>query len=149
MNRTRRTLLRAAAGAGALAVPVAGAPAASSKKQTHYVGEKPQGVPLFPIATSYGDLVFVSGHGVNDVHDVAEQTRRVLDKIRQALESAGSSMQNALKCTVYLADIRDYAAMNEAYRGSFGGDPPARTTIGIAAIPLEGCRVEIEVIAHR
>jgi enamine deaminase RidA (YjgF/YER057c/UK114 family) len=149
MNKTRRTLLGAAAGAGALAAPLATAAPANSKKQVHYVREKPKGTPLFPSATSYGDLVFVSGHGVNDVHDVAEQTRRVLDEVRQALESAGSSMQNALKCNVYLADIRDYAAMNEAYRGSFGDDPPARTTIGIAAIPLPGCKVEIEVIAHR
>jgi 2-iminobutanoate/2-iminopropanoate deaminase len=52
-----------------------------------------------------------------------------------------------VKCNVYLSDIAHYAEMNEAYRGRFGGQPPARTTVAVAAIPLKGCLVEIEVTA--
>jgi enamine deaminase RidA (YjgF/YER057c/UK114 family) len=52
-----------------------------------------------------------------------------------------------LKCNVYLRHLEDYAAMNEVYRGRFGAEPPVRTTIAVAGIPLDGCLVEIEVIA--
>ena len=58
-------------------------------------------------------------------------------------------MNNALKCNVYLANLDDYAAMNEVYRGRFGAEPPVRTTVAVAGIPLDGALVEIEVIAHR
>jgi enamine deaminase RidA (YjgF/YER057c/UK114 family) len=56
-------------------------------------------------------------------------------------------MSNVLKCNVYLRHLEDYAAMNEVYRGRFGAEPPVRTTIAVAGIPLDGCLVEIEVIA--
>ena len=58
-------------------------------------------------------------------------------------------MKNALKCNVYLSKLDDYKAMNEAYLGKFGTEPPVRTTVAVAGIPLDGALVEIEVIAHR
>lgn len=145
MKNTRRNLFGAALAGGVAAVP---AKAQSAVKKVHFKGPKPEGIPLFPGAVSYGNFVWVSGSGVNDTPSVAEQTRRTLAEIKELLEIAGSSMSKVLKCNVYLADIRDFAEMNEVYRGSFGPEPPARTTIGVAAIPLKGCRVEIEVLAH-
>jgi enamine deaminase RidA (YjgF/YER057c/UK114 family) len=132
-------------GATAAAAPLA---AAKSKKQAHWVRPKPEGTPLYSQALSYGDFVFVSGHGVGK-GTVQEQTKEVLGQVRACLEKAGSSMDKALKCNVYLARIEDYKPMNEAYLGMFGATPPVRTTVAVAAIPLDGCLVEIEVIAHK
>ena len=55
--------------------------------------------------------------------------------------------RKALKCNVFLRHLEDYAAMNEVYRGRFGPEPPVRTTVAVAGIPLDGCLVEIEIIA--
>jgi enamine deaminase RidA (YjgF/YER057c/UK114 family) len=71
----------------------------------------------------------------------------VLEQIKAALENAGSSMDKVLKCNVYLADLKDYAAMNEVFRGSFGENPPVRTTIAAAGVPGNSL-VEIDVIAY-
>lgn len=96
-----------------------------------------------------GDLVFVSGHGTNKVQGVRAQTEFVLSEIEACLKAAGSSMANAVKCNVFLSKLEDYQAMNEAYLGKFGPEPPVRTTVAIAGIPLDGALVEIEVIAHQ
>ena len=138
-------MLAAAVAAGGLA-PAAAAQGASQKKVI-FRGERPAN-PLFPSATVFGNMVFLSGHGVNDVQGIKAQTRKLLDEIEKILQMAGSSMQKVLKCNVYLADIRDYAEMNEVYRGRFGADPPARTTLSIANIPLKDCLVEIECVAY-
>jgi 2-iminobutanoate/2-iminopropanoate deaminase len=92
-------------------------------------------------------MIFVSGHGVNTSSDVRKQTAEVLDYIERSLRAAGSSMAKALKCNVFLRHLEDYSAMNEVYRGRFGPVPPVRTTVAVAGIPLEGCLVEIEIIA--
>ncbi|PJF26205.1 MAG: reactive intermediate/imine deaminase [Phototrophicales bacterium] len=77
---------------------------------------------------------------------VAEQTRQVLNNIKGILEAAGTSMDKIVKTTVYLQDIKDFATMNEVYASFFSGDPPARTTVEVAALPL-GALVEIEAVA--
>lgn len=133
---------------GALAVPAA-AQSNSRKKTVHHRGAKPSGTPLYSEIISHGDLVFISGHGTNKVSGIREQTKYVLDEIEACLKTAGTSMNNALKCNVYLASLDDYAAMNEVYRGRFGSEPPVRTTVAVAGIPLDGALVEIEVIAHK
>lgn len=135
---------------GALA-PVAAQSSQTSagKKTVHVRGSKPSGKPLYSEIISYGDLVFISGHGTNKVGGIREQTKYVLDEIEACLKAAGSSMNNALKCNVYLASLDDYKAMNETYLGRFGAEPPVRTTVAVAGIPLDGALVEIEVIAHK
>lgn len=151
MDSLRRRVIAAIPFAAALGF--AGAKPAtargSKEKRVHDPEHKPASgeIPLYSPAISYGDMVFVSGHGVNTSSDVRKQTAEVLDYIDQALKSAGSSMQKALKCNVYLKHLEDYAAMNEVYRGRFGPQPPVRTTVAVAGIPLEGCLVEIEVMA--
>jgi enamine deaminase RidA (YjgF/YER057c/UK114 family) len=137
---------------GALAVPAAASAqsaGASRKKTVFHRGERPTGTPLYSEIISHGDLVFISGHGTNKVGGIKEQTEFVLNEIDACLKVAGSSMKNALKCNVYLSKLDDYTAMNEAYLGKFGAEPPVRTTVAVAGIPLDGALVEIEVIAHR
>jgi reactive intermediate/imine deaminase len=77
---------------------------------------------------------------------VAAETRQTMENIRAVLDYAGSSMDRVVKCTVFLADIADYAAMNEAYRTFFPEHPPARSTVAGSGLAL-GARVEIECIA--
>ncbi|MEO7142421.1 MAG: RidA family protein [Bryobacteraceae bacterium] len=151
MNNSRRKLLTAAplALAGmAQAKPAAGK--TRGGKRVYYPDGKPAAdkeIPLYSEVISHGGLIFVCGHGVNTSTDVRQQTKAVLDWIEQRLHSAGSSMAKALKCNVFLRHLEDYAAMNEVYRGRFGAEPPVRTTVAVAGIPLDGCLVEIEVIA--
>jgi 2-iminobutanoate/2-iminopropanoate deaminase len=73
------------------------------------------------------------------------ETRQAMDNIKQALESFGSSMDRVVKCTVFLADMNEWAAMNEVYRTYFT-NPPARSALGASGLALNG-RIEIECIA--
>lgn len=79
---------------------------------------------------------------------VAEQTEQVLKNLTAVLAAAGSSLGQVVKTTVYLADMADFAAMNEVYARHFGGHRPARSTVQAAGLP-KGARVEIDVIAIR
>jgi 2-iminobutanoate/2-iminopropanoate deaminase len=102
-----------------------------------------------------GDLIFVAGQGPGDPAtgelvkgDIGLQTLRALANVQAILEAAGSSMDNVIRCTVYLEDITDFAAMNEVYRVAFKAPYPARTTIQAGALP-GGIAVEIECVARR
>ena len=78
--------------------------------------------------------------------DVARQTARVLDNLKAILEAAGSSLDQAVKATVYLKDMNDFAAMNEVYARYFAKNPPARSTVEAARLPRDA-RIEIDLIA--
>ena len=144
----RRLMVGAPLVAAAAAAQVKAAKPAKIKKVLYPDG-KPTAteIPLYSEVVTHGDTVYISGHGVNTSADIRKQTTAVLDRIEKCLETAGTSMKNVLKCNVYLRHLEDYAAMNEVYRGRFGPEPPVRTTLAVAGIPLEGCLVEIEVIA--
>ena len=146
-NRRRffRTGVAAAAAATAAAVPAA----AQEKlvKKVYGSGAKGAKPPLFNGVVSYGNLVFIAGVGYHSEGDIKVHTKGVLDQIQQQLEKAGSSMEKVLKCNVYLADLKDYAGMNEVYQGRFGAEPPVRTTIAAAGVPGNSL-VEIDVIAY-
>jgi len=147
MNSKRRQVLKAAA-ATAIAAPVAKAATQTTKKKVHYRdGKKPERPPLFSGAVSYGNLLFIAGKGAHYKGDIKEHTKTVLDEIEKELVNAGSSMDKVLKCNVYLAEAKDYQAMNEVFRGRFGEEPPVRTTIAAAWIPGDSL-VEIDVIAY-
>lgn len=143
MRKDRRNLLKLAAGVAA----TAGAAKAQSGpvKKVHYRGERRKN-PLFSGAVSYGNLLFVSGKGAHVPGDIKSHTKIVLDEVEKELVNAGSSMEKVLKCNVYLADLKDYEAMNEVFRGRFGDNPPVRTTIAAAGVPGNSL-VEIDVIA--
>lgn len=78
--------------------------------------------------------------------DVAAQTAQVLRNLGAVLRGAGLTLDDVVKTTVYLADLQDFAAMNEVYAKHFGADPPARTTIAAAGLP-KNARVEIDAVA--
>jgi enamine deaminase RidA (YjgF/YER057c/UK114 family) len=103
--------------------------------------------PLFSGAISYGNLLFISGIGAHVEGDIKSHTKIVLDNIQKSLEAAGSSMEKCLKCSVFLADLKDYDGMNEVFRGRFGAQPPVRTTVSVAGVPGNSL-VEIDVIAY-
>ena len=77
---------------------------------------------------------------------VREEVTRVMENLKAVLEAAGSGLDRVVRTTVYLADLRDFAAMNEVYAGYFGAHRPARSTVQVAALP-KGARVEIDAIA--
>jgi 2-iminobutanoate/2-iminopropanoate deaminase len=78
--------------------------------------------------------------------DIAAQTARVLENLKAIVEAAGSSLDRAVKATVFLKDMNDFAAMNEVYGKYFVVNPPARSTIEVARLPRD-VRVEIDLIA--
>ncbi len=80
--------------------------------------------------------------------DVSAQTHRVFDNLQAVLEDNGLSLDDVVKCNVYLIDMTDFAAMNAAYAERFAAPYPARTTVAVAGLPL-GARVEIECLARR
>lgn len=104
-------------------------------------------------AVRAGDLLFLSGTigqapGTRTLvpGGVAAETRQALENIKANLTAHGSSMDRVVKCSVFLADIADFEAMNAVYRQYFPTNKPARTTVGVAGLPI-GARVEIECIA--
>ena len=111
-----------------------------------------EGLP-FSSAVRAGDMLFLSGQigtlpGTRDLAPggVAAETRQALENIKAVLEYAGSSMDRVVKCTVFLLDIDDYAAVNEVYASYFMEDPPARSAMAATGLAL-GSQVEIECIA--
>ena len=78
--------------------------------------------------------------------DIAAQTRRVLDNISGLLKSEGLSSENVVKTTIFLTDLDDFQIVNEIYGSYFRSEPPARSTIQVAALP-RGAKIEIEVVA--
>lgn len=146
-SNTRRNLLKGAVAATAAAVPAAAQDKAA--KKVHYRnGRKPEKTPLFNGAVSYGNLLFIAGKGAHFEGDIKAHTKHVLDEIEKELVNAGSSMNKVLKCNVYLNDLKDYAAMNETFKGRFGDEPPVRTTIAAAGGIPGNSLVEIDVIAY-
>ncbi len=111
-----------------------------------------QGAP-YSQAISAGGLVFVSGQlGLKpgettlESKGIEEQTRQVLENLKAILDEAGSGLERLLKTTVFLADLADFAAMNEIYSGYVGDLPPARATVQVAALP-SGALIELDAVA--
>jgi 2-iminobutanoate/2-iminopropanoate deaminase len=143
-------------GSGAVAAAAVTAAAIPGKAQTqekptkkviYSGGKKPAKTPLFNSTVQFGNLIFIAGVGAHVPGDIKSHTKIVLDSIKKQLESAGSSMDKVLKCNVYLNDLKDWEAMNEVFQGSFGEEPPVRTTIAAAGGIPGNSLVEIDVIA--
>jgi enamine deaminase RidA (YjgF/YER057c/UK114 family) len=151
-NTKRRAFLAGASAAlGATAVAktaAAQAPAGKPVKKVHWKdGKKPEKTPLFSGVVSYGGLVFISGIGAHFEGDITAHTKHVLDEIQKKLTEVGSSMEKVVKVNVYLNDLKDYKAMNDAFLGRFGPEPPVRTTIAAAGGIPGNSLVEIDCIA--
>ena len=139
-------------GLGLAAAPARAASAVSSvngmEKEVFNVVKDDQDVPLFSGSTKLGNLVFIAGKGAHFDGDITAHTKHVLDELEKELIAAGSSMEKVLKCSVFLHDLNDYKAMNEAYKGRFGKKPPVRTTVAVyGGVPGDSL-VEIDCIAY-
>lgn len=113
----------------------------------------PAAIGPYSQAIKANGFVFVSGQiAINPETGeflsggVAEQTHRALKNLGAVLEAAGSSLDQVVKTTVFLADMKEFAAMNEVYATFFSGPPPARATVAAAGLPRDA-RVEIEAVA--
>ena len=112
--------------------------------------------PLGPYshAIRVADLLFLAGQVPLDPAtgnlvgaDITSQTERVLLNIRAILEDQGLSLRHVVKSTVFMTNLAEFGPMNEVYGRFFNADPPARSTVQVAALP-RGAMVEIEVVAH-
>ena len=106
-------------------------------------------------AVRAGDFIFVSGQVAVDPKtqelisgDISQQTRQVLNNIKSLLEGCGAAMTDIVKCGVFLADGKDFAAMNVVYAEFFGDAKPARSTV-VTGFAMAGVRVEIDAIVYR
>lgn len=129
-----------------------GGVAAAQERQVVQMPGASVGLP-FSSAVRVGNVLYLSGQlgnipGTRQLADtgVAGQTRQTLENIKAVLAYAGSSLDRVIKCTVFLANIADYARMNEVYASYFPKDPPARSTVAGSGLAL-GARVEIECLA--
>jgi 2-iminobutanoate/2-iminopropanoate deaminase len=113
----------------------------------------PKAIGPYSQAIKANSFVFVSGQVAFDPAtsqlvegDAARQTTRVLENLKAIAEAAGSSLDRAVKVTVFLKDMNDFAAMNEVYARYFAKNPPARSTVEVARLPRD-VRVEIDLVA--
>jgi 2-iminobutanoate/2-iminopropanoate deaminase len=125
------------------------------QRQRITTSSAPGAIGPYSQAIASGQLIFCSGQvGLDPATgqliegDVRAQTRRALENLSAVLSAAGSSLAQVVKTTVFLTSMADFTAMNEAYGAFFPGDPPARSTVGVAELP-RGARVEVECIALR
>ena len=115
--------------------------------------QAPAAIGPYSQAIRAGAFVFVSGQipidpatGEFVAGGIGEQTERVLKNLSAVLEAAGSGLDNVVKTTVFLADMKEFSQMNEVYAKYFTGAPPARATVAAAGLPRDA-RVEIEAVA--
>jgi 2-iminobutanoate/2-iminopropanoate deaminase len=113
----------------------------------------PKAIGPYSQAVRANGFVFLSGQIPLDPNtqqivegDVAVQTERVMENLKGVVEAAGSSLHHVVKTTVFLADMNDFAAMNEVYARYFTANAPARSTVEVARLP-KNVRVEIDLIA--
>lgn len=123
-------------------------------KQIVKTEKAPQAIGPYSQAVRAGGFVFASGQIPLDPRTgefveggIAEQTEQVLRNLAAVLEAAGTGLDRVVKTTVFLADMNDFAAMNEVYGRYFSGNAPARATVEAARLPRDA-RVEIEAIAE-
>jgi 2-iminobutanoate/2-iminopropanoate deaminase len=148
MKNNRRTVLKKVTLglAGAFGISKV---SAAEKKQEKISNDVvfDQNYPLFSSAVKHGNTLYIAGKGAHFEGDIKAHTAHVLDELEKELVKNGSSMEKVLKVNVYLADLADYKAMNEVYRGRFGANPPVRTTVATYGGVPGNSLVEIDCIA--
>lgn len=129
-------------------------PVDSRMRSIHSTDAAPAAIGPYSQAVSFERLLFTSGQiplrpdGSLVDGEIEAQTRQVLANLAAVLEAGGSSLSQVLKCTVFLADMNDFAAVNAIYAEAFPSDPPARSAVQVARLPRD-VRIEIEAIAVR
>ncbi len=127
-------------------------PLAAQQREVLPVPGAVAGLPFSPVV-KVGNVLYLSGQLGNRIGTrelvpggIRAETRQTLENIKAVLTAAGSDLQHVVKCTVFLKDIADYAAMNEVYASYWPVDPPARSTVAGSGLAL-GALVEIECLA--
>ncbi|MBL0172890.1 MAG: RidA family protein [Gemmatimonadaceae bacterium] len=130
---------------------LAAAPALAQGARQPVIPAGQSASPTLTPGIRVGNMVFASGQlGLRrDAPDstIQGQTKVALENTQKVFEAAGTTMANAVKCTVFLIDLKDFAGMNAAYREFFPTSPPARSTVVVAALVSAGAKVEIECSA--
>jgi reactive intermediate/imine deaminase len=124
------------------------------KTVPHGPGLEPGSLPFSKVVEANG-FVFLAGQ-IGDAPDsngpvpggIEAETRAMLDNVGRLLKAVGLGYADVVKCTVYLTDFDEFAAMNAIYREVFSADPPTRATVEVSRLAL-GARIEIEVLAAR
>jgi 2-iminobutanoate/2-iminopropanoate deaminase len=124
----------------------------SHHRQTIMAVGGPKAAGPYSHAVKSQGLIFLSGQTPVDpdsgslvAGDIGTQTKRCLDNLAIVAAAAGASLADAVRCGIYVTDISTFKDVNEAYGTYFGDEPPARSTIGVASLPL-GAEVEIDAI---
>ena len=124
----------------------------SHHRETVHAEGAPAAAGPYSHAVKSNGLIFLSGQTPVDPAtgsliegSVGEQTRRCLDNLQIVAAAAGADLGDAVRCGIYVTDISTFKEVNEAYGAYFESDPPARSTIGVAALPL-GADVEIDAV---
>lgn len=134
----------------------------NKKRQIVSTSAAPSALGAYSQAVTFGDLIFCSGQiGIDPANgllvtadtasgqsDVELQAKRALQNLQAVAEAAGSDLRSALRVTIYLKSMDDFAAVNAVYSDFFAVDPPARVTIGVSELPA-GADVEIDAIISR
>lgn len=122
-------------------------------KQILNTTNAPAAIGPYSQGTCAGGMVFVSGQlpidpatGALETGSIGDQTRRSMENIIAILAEAGCTLENVVKTTIFLRDLNDFAAVNEAYAAYFPANPPARACVQVARLPKDA-NVEIEAIA--
>ena len=121
-------------------------------RETVSTDRAPAAIGPYAQAVRVDNLLFTSGQiplrpdGTLEEGDVRAQTRQVLTNLQAVLEAGGSSLAGVVKCTCFLLDMNDFAAMNEVYAEFFGSEPPARSAVQVARLPRD-VKIEIEAVA--
>jgi len=110
------------------------------------VGPYSQGIQAGALVFTAGQLGIVPGTKEFAGPDIESQTRQALENLKAVLEAGGSCLEHVIKTTVFLQDIGEFSRMNGVYAEFFPENPPARSAVQVAALPLDG-RVEIEAVA--
>lgn len=134
-----------------ITAPTASAQAQAAQARQPVIPDGQQASPTLTPGIRVGNMIFASGQlGMSRTapdSTIGGQTRIALENTKKVFEAAGTSMANAVKCTVFLTDVKDFQGMNAVYREFFPNSPPARTTVVVAALVSAGAKVEIECSA--
>lgn len=124
-------------------------------KIIHQLPNAPAAVGPYSVATEARGFVFVSGQvGIDPAAGrvvtggTAAEAHQIMANLEKILDDLDLTFDDVVKTTIFLADIKDFATVNEVYGGSFGGHDPARSTVEVAGLPL-GVNIEIEIVAAR
>jgi 2-iminobutanoate/2-iminopropanoate deaminase len=124
----------------------------SAGRQAITADGAPAAVGPYSHAVRTGDLLFLSGQTPTDPAtgklvegSIGDQTRQCLENLQVVCAAAGASLENAVRCGIYVTDMSTFAQVNEVYATFFPDPPPARSTIGVASLPI-GAQVEIDAV---